>query len=238
MADTTNYGWAKPTVGASNNSWGTELNAAFDDVDTDLKAVETKADDAQADADALDTRVDALEAQTPYGLTTISNAAVFGVTNSGNSTESISRSANTCIIVPFNRPGVYNAIFCPGSSSGVTLGVFDATSAGDPGTILKSVTPTNSNDWEPFASPLTITRPCFLAYHTTSSLGSVRTQSPVTGVCSPLGSELDTSLLTHEPILSAIKIGVVSLAVSGGSGFTRYEPGTNGWALMLALRTV
>lgn len=40
MADTTNYTWTKPTVGGSSGSWGTLLNTIFDDIDTDLKAVE------------------------------------------------------------------------------------------------------------------------------------------------------------------------------------------------------
>ncbi len=39
MADTTNYGWTKPTVGGSSETWGTILNTALDDVDTDLKAL-------------------------------------------------------------------------------------------------------------------------------------------------------------------------------------------------------
>lgn len=39
MADTTNYAWTKPTVGGSDNTWGTTLNTAFDDIDADLKAL-------------------------------------------------------------------------------------------------------------------------------------------------------------------------------------------------------
>lgn len=39
MADTANYGWTKPTVGGSDNTWGTTLNAALDDIDADLKAL-------------------------------------------------------------------------------------------------------------------------------------------------------------------------------------------------------
>ena len=50
MADTANYGWTKPTVAGSSGAWGTLLNTALDDVDTDLKAVEDQADAAQADA--------------------------------------------------------------------------------------------------------------------------------------------------------------------------------------------
>lgn len=44
MADTTNYEWAKPTVGGDTGAWGTILNAAIDAIDLDLFAAEAKAD--------------------------------------------------------------------------------------------------------------------------------------------------------------------------------------------------
>ncbi len=34
MADTTNYGWTKPTVGGSEDQWGTLTNTIFDQIDT------------------------------------------------------------------------------------------------------------------------------------------------------------------------------------------------------------
>lgn len=39
MATTTNYGWTKPTVSGSSDTWGTELNTLIDSVDSQLKTV-------------------------------------------------------------------------------------------------------------------------------------------------------------------------------------------------------
>lgn len=46
MPTTTNYGWTLPTVGADSDTWGTELNAAFDEADADLAAVSAVANAA------------------------------------------------------------------------------------------------------------------------------------------------------------------------------------------------
>lgn len=41
MADTTNYGWHKPTVNGDGDAWGTKVNAALDAADASLKTVST-----------------------------------------------------------------------------------------------------------------------------------------------------------------------------------------------------
>ena len=46
MADTTNFGWTKPTVGGDTGAWGGILNTLFDDVDIDVDAIKTTADAA------------------------------------------------------------------------------------------------------------------------------------------------------------------------------------------------
>jgi len=50
MADTTNYGWTKPTVGGDSDTWGTKLNTLFDAIDTDLQVVDDVADAAMPKA--------------------------------------------------------------------------------------------------------------------------------------------------------------------------------------------
>jgi hypothetical protein len=50
MADTvtTNYGWVKPEISASNNTWGTKLNTNFDNIDTKVKALDVPTAAAKA----------------------------------------------------------------------------------------------------------------------------------------------------------------------------------------------
>jgi hypothetical protein len=66
MADTTttNYGWTKPEVGASNSTWGTKLNA---------------------DLDAVDAKVKAMDVATAAAKATLVDADIFGVYDSAAS---------------------------------------------------------------------------------------------------------------------------------------------------------
>jgi len=66
MADTvtTNYGWVKPEISASNNTWGTKLNTNFDSIDTKVKA---------------------LDIPTAAAKTTLVDADIFGVFDSAAS---------------------------------------------------------------------------------------------------------------------------------------------------------
>lgn len=36
---TTNYGWTKPAIGGDSNTWGTELNAALDGIDSTVYGI-------------------------------------------------------------------------------------------------------------------------------------------------------------------------------------------------------
>lgn len=58
MADTvtTNYGWTKPEVGASNNTWGAKLNTDLDSIDAKVKTLDVSTAAAKAtpvDADVF-----------------------------------------------------------------------------------------------------------------------------------------------------------------------------------------
>ena len=68
MPSTLNYSWETPVVGASTDTWGTIVNAAFDEVDTDLKAVSDVADAALPKDDNLSSLTDAAVARTNLGL--------------------------------------------------------------------------------------------------------------------------------------------------------------------------
>lgn len=70
MADTTtpNYGFTKPEVGASTNSWGGKLNQNFADLDIYLKSVSNVANAATAKASNLSDLANAATARTNLGV--------------------------------------------------------------------------------------------------------------------------------------------------------------------------
>ena len=71
---TINYGWTKPTVGASDDAWGDYLNTDLDGIDSTVKSVSTVANAAQTSG-----QVDAKIAAAAYVLPTASTTVLGGV---------------------------------------------------------------------------------------------------------------------------------------------------------------
>lgn len=71
MADTTttNYSFTKPEVGASEDTWGTKLNANWDSIDSSLKAVSDIANAAAATLGDLGVTATATELNYVDGVT-------------------------------------------------------------------------------------------------------------------------------------------------------------------------
>lgn len=100
MATTTNYGFNKPTIGGSEDTWGADLNGNWDDVDAELASMQSDINskaDATATTSALAGKADkTTTVSAGSGLTgggdlsanrTISHAntsSVANVNNSGN----------------------------------------------------------------------------------------------------------------------------------------------------------
>lgn len=184
MPTTPNYAWITPTVGGDENTWGDELNQAFEDADADLKDVS----DAQvADAaaiTALDTRIDALEGFTPTGTANWRSSIYYrSPVCEGLNTELYPLTAGRRYLVPFFYRGVFNA-FCfrhSGPLSNYTCEVLDTTSTGAPGSVLWTGATSSSagpNLVEVVISPeLTISRPAWLAISSSNGQIYVRGNS-------------------------------------------------------------
>lgn len=74
---TTNYNWTLPTVGASTDTWGTVLNTAIEDIDSDLFTVAGTITGKLTAASNLSDVADAAIARTNLGLTIGSNVQAY-----------------------------------------------------------------------------------------------------------------------------------------------------------------
>ena len=75
---TTNYGWTKPTVGASDDAWGGMVNADLDGIDSTVKAVSTVANAAYPASNPAG-YITAAAIPAPYVLPTASTTVLGGV---------------------------------------------------------------------------------------------------------------------------------------------------------------
>lgn len=80
---TANYGWTKPTVGASDDQWGGYLNADLDGIDTTVKSVSTVANAAYPASNPAG-YITAAAIPAPYVLPTASTTVLGGVKVDGS----------------------------------------------------------------------------------------------------------------------------------------------------------
>tara|TARA_R110000796_G_scaffold240583_1_gene361714 strand:- start:1645 stop:2358 length:714 start_codon:yes stop_codon:yes gene_type:complete len=151
MANTTNQGWAKPTVGGSEDTWGTTWNTALDAIDTLVGPV-TAAEIAKLDGLTASTvELNKLTGATP---TTAELNFVTGVTSS------IQTQLNTIQVIPSGVimlwSGAANAIptgyvICDGTNStpnlrnSFVIGAGDTYAVGATGGSVDAIVPAHTH---------------------------------------------------------------------------------------------
>jgi hypothetical protein len=124
MADTTHYGWGKPTVNASESTWGAEINAAFDKADADLRTV--------AGALAGSTAFDSSKTLAPGDRGVLQHHTTASTPTLTIPPQATVAWAGNVVIPGYCGNGAGAAVIAPGA--GVTLAFAGATSAAGPRT--------------------------------------------------------------------------------------------------------
>jgi hypothetical protein len=111
MADSTtaNYSWKKPENGASSDTWGIKWNENADDIDSDLKAVENKADACLVKTSNLLDLADKGAARTNLGLGTAATQASSAFDAAGAASTAQSNAINSSCQRASNLSDLTNA---------------------------------------------------------------------------------------------------------------------------------